>query len=90
MISQIPTERQLIPAVFEGAGVGGQYDYEPEEEAILAELDPDRLGKELPPDMPESARGEWEEFVALCDRLDAKESSSSTRREGSDRSAGCM
>ena len=59
-------------------------------EAILAELDPDRLGREVPPDMPESARGEWEEFVALCDRLDAKESSSSRRREGSDRSAGCM
>lgn len=40
VISQIPTERQLIPAVFEGAGVGAQYDYEPEEEAILAELLP--------------------------------------------------
>ncbi len=40
VISQVPTARQLIPAVFEGAGVGGQYDYEPEEEAILAELLP--------------------------------------------------
>jgi len=59
-------------------------------EAILAELDPDRLGRELPPDMPESAREEWEEFVALCDRLDAEESSSSPRRGRSDRSAGCM
>ena len=40
VISQVPSARQLIPEVFEGAGVGGQYDYEPEEEAILAELLP--------------------------------------------------
>jgi F-type H+-transporting ATPase subunit gamma len=42
VISQIPTERQLIPAVFEedaGAAVA-QYEYEPDEEAILAELLP--------------------------------------------------
>lgn len=58
--------------------------------AILTELEPDRLGAELPGEMPESACGEWEEFVALCDRLDAQESSSSARREESDRSAGCL
>ena len=42
VISQIPTERQLIPAVFEAAegASGAQYEYEPEEEAILAELLP--------------------------------------------------
>lgn len=40
------------------------------EEAILAELDPDRLGTEPPPGMPAD---EWAEFVALCDRLDAEE-----------------
>lgn len=60
------------------------------EEAVLAELDPDRLGTEMPRDMPESARGEWGEFVALCDHLDAQESLSSARREESDRSAGCL
>lgn len=38
------------------------------QEAILAELDPDRLGPEPPPDVPDD---EWAEFVALCDHLDA-------------------
>lgn len=40
------------------------------EEAILARLDPDRLGTEAPPGVPAD---EWAEFVALCDRLDAEE-----------------
>jgi F-type H+-transporting ATPase subunit gamma len=43
VISQVPTARQLIPAVFEnveGATAGAQYEYEPEEEAILADLLP--------------------------------------------------
>lgn len=39
VISQVPTARQLIPAEFEGAG-GGQYEYEPDEGAILADLLP--------------------------------------------------
>lgn len=61
------------------------------EDAILAQLDPDGLdGYEMPSSYPESARGEWEEFVALCDRLDAEESSSGPRHEESDRSAGSM
>jgi F-type H+-transporting ATPase subunit gamma len=41
VMSQIPTERQLIPAVFESGGSAATlYEYEPEEEAILAELLP--------------------------------------------------
>jgi len=42
VISQVPTERQLIPAVFEPkeGAVGSLYEYEPEEEAILADLLP--------------------------------------------------
>lgn len=42
VISQVPTERQLIPAVFEPkeGSVGSLYEYEPEEEAILADLLP--------------------------------------------------
>ena len=42
VISQIPTAQQLIPAVFDeasGAAVS-QYEYEPDEEAILSELLP--------------------------------------------------
>ena len=40
VIAQIPTAQQVIPAVFEEAGASAQYDYEPSEEAILADLLP--------------------------------------------------
>jgi F-type H+-transporting ATPase subunit gamma len=40
VISQIPTELQVIPAKFEGGAASGLYDYEPSEEAILADLLP--------------------------------------------------
>ncbi len=40
VISQIPTEQQVIPAKFEDAGATALYDYEPSEEAILADLLP--------------------------------------------------
>jgi F-type H+-transporting ATPase subunit gamma len=40
VISQIPTELQIIPAKFEGGAVSSLYDYEPGEEAILADLLP--------------------------------------------------
>jgi F-type H+-transporting ATPase subunit gamma len=39
VISQIPTAQQVIPAHFEG-GAAALYDYEPSEEAILADLLP--------------------------------------------------
>ena len=39
MISQIPTEKQLIPATFdESDKLNSQYDYEPDEDVILADL----------------------------------------------------
>ncbi|MGL4281397.1 MAG: F0F1 ATP synthase subunit gamma, partial [Albidovulum sp.] len=40
VISQIPTAKQVIPAVFEGGATNALYDYEPSEEAILADLLP--------------------------------------------------
>ncbi|TGD43466.1 F0F1 ATP synthase subunit gamma [Pseudotabrizicola sediminis] len=40
VISQVPTAQQIIPAKFEGATTGALYDYEPSEEAILADLLP--------------------------------------------------
>ena len=43
VVSQIPTAQQIIPAAFEAAGDEGAstlYDYEPSEEAILADLLP--------------------------------------------------
>ena len=40
VISQIPTMQQVSPARFEGAPTTALYDYEPSEEAILADLLP--------------------------------------------------
>ncbi len=40
VISQIPTAQQIIPAAFAGASQPALYDYEPGEEAILADLLP--------------------------------------------------
>ncbi|MBD3765923.1 MAG: F0F1 ATP synthase subunit gamma [Rhodobacterales bacterium] len=40
VISQVPTAQQIIPARFEGAATTALYDYEPGEEAILADLLP--------------------------------------------------
>lgn len=40
VISQIPTAQQIIPAKFEAGSASALYDYEPSEEAILADLLP--------------------------------------------------
>ena len=40
VIAQIPTAKQVIPANFEGTGATALYDYEPSEEAVLADLLP--------------------------------------------------
>ncbi len=40
VIAQIPTMQQIIPAKFETGSVNALYDYEPSEEAILADLLP--------------------------------------------------
>ena len=40
VIAQIPTALQVIPAVYEGGVMSAVYDYEPSEEAILADLLP--------------------------------------------------
>ncbi|MFM7443028.1 MAG: F0F1 ATP synthase subunit gamma, partial [Tabrizicola sp.] len=40
VISQVPTEQQVIPAKLEAASATALYDYEPSEEAILADLLP--------------------------------------------------
>jgi len=51
VISQIPTAQQIIPPVFEGApgnGNGGAaYEYEPEEDEILAELLPRNISVQV-------------------------------------------
>jgi F-type H+-transporting ATPase subunit gamma len=50
VIAQIPTAQQIIPPVFEvsdEAGAAGAYEYEPEEEEILAELLPRNLSVQV-------------------------------------------
>ena len=43
VIAQVPTAQQIIPPVFEKAETSAVYDYEPEEEEILADLLPRNL-----------------------------------------------
>jgi F-type H+-transporting ATPase subunit gamma len=50
VIAQIPTPQQIIPPVFEGAGADGAapaYEYEPDEEEILAELLPRNVAVQI-------------------------------------------
>jgi len=50
VIAQIPTAQQIIPPVFEqaaGTGPAAAYEYEPEEEEILAELLPRNLSVQV-------------------------------------------
>jgi F-type H+-transporting ATPase subunit gamma len=50
VISQIPTAQQIIPPVFEdkaGNGGGAIYEYEPDEEEILAELLPRNIAVQI-------------------------------------------
>lgn len=47
VISQIPTALQVIPAKFEGAATSALYDYEPSEEAIVADLLPRAVATQI-------------------------------------------
>jgi F-type H+-transporting ATPase subunit gamma len=48
VIAQIPTAQQLIPAVFSAEAAGGAvYEYEPDEEDILAELLPRNISVQI-------------------------------------------
>jgi F-type H+-transporting ATPase subunit gamma len=58
VISQVPTARQLIPATFEPGEAGGLYEYEPEEEAILAELLPRGVATQVFTGLLENAASE--------------------------------
>jgi F-type H+-transporting ATPase subunit gamma len=61
VISQIPTELQIIPAKFEAAEDAGDatvYDYEPDEEEILADLLPRGVATQLFAGLLENAASE--------------------------------
>ena len=49
VIAQVPTAQQIIPPVFENSETGpsASYEYEPEEEEILAELLPRNLSVQV-------------------------------------------
>jgi len=61
VVTQIPTEQQIIPATFDGEADGGPatvYDYEPSEEEILAELLPRGVATQIFSALLENAASE--------------------------------
>ena len=77
VISQIPTAQQVIPAVFEdGAEVSAQYDYEPSEEGILADLLPRGIATQV--------------FTALLENAASEQGARMTAMDNATRNAGEM
>lgn len=81
VISQVPTAQQIIPAeIAEGddsdAGASAQYDYEPEEEAILAELLPRSVATQM--------------FTALLENAASEQGARMTAMDNATRNAGDM
>lgn len=78
VISQIPTARQLIPAVFEAGGSSevSLYEYEPEEEAILADLLPRGIATQI--------------FTALLENAASEQGARMSAMDNATRNAGDM
>ena len=80
VISQVPTEQQVIPASFEASGDGDGastlYDYEPEEEAILADLLPRGVATQV--------------FSALLENAASEQGARMTAMDNATRNAGDM
>ena len=79
VISQIPTERQLIPAVFdadEAEGSAAQYEYEPDEGAILADLLPRGVATQI--------------FTALLENAASEQGARMSAMDNATRNAGEM
>ncbi len=79
VIAQIPTAQQIIPPVFEkasGAGPAAAYEYEPEEEEILAELLPRNLSVQV--------------FRALLENAASEQGARMTAMDNATRNAGEM
>ncbi|HRO13772.1 MAG TPA: F0F1 ATP synthase subunit gamma [Paracoccus sp. (in: a-proteobacteria)] len=78
VISQVPTARQVIPAVIEEdtAGTSSLYDYEPGEEAILAELLPRAVATQV--------------FAALLENAASEQGARMTAMDNATRNAGDM
>ncbi|MFB2530899.1 F0F1 ATP synthase subunit gamma [Paracoccus sp. p4-l81] len=81
VIAQIPTEKQIIPAVIETAegaagGASAQYDYEPGEEAILADLLPRSITTQV--------------FAALLENAASEQGARMSAMDNATRNAGDM
>lgn len=78
VISQTPTALQVIPAVFEAAGddAGTNYEYEPEEEAILADLLPRSIATQI--------------FTALLENAASEQGARMSAMDNATRNAGDM
>jgi len=79
VISQIPTARRLVPAEVGGeaaAGVGASYEYEPGEEAILADLLPRNVSVQI--------------FRALLENVASEQGAKMSAMDSATRNAGEM
>ena len=77
VISQVPTELQLIPATFEETDEGSVfYDYEPDEEEILADLLPRSLATQV--------------FTALLENAASEQGARMSAMDNATRNAGEM
>ena len=82
IISQVPTAQQLIPAQVNGetppaaAGGGAAYEYEPDEESILAELLPRNLAIQI--------------FHALLENAASEQGAKMSAMDSATRNAGDM
>jgi F-type H+-transporting ATPase subunit gamma len=76
VIAQIPTAQQVIPPVFEKAATSVSYEYEPDEEEILAELLPRNLSVQV--------------FRALLENAASEQGARMTAMDNATRNAGEM
>jgi F-type H+-transporting ATPase subunit gamma len=77
VVSQIPTAQQIIPAVFEESeGANADYDYEPSEEAILADMLPASISTQI--------------FAALLENAASEQGARMSAMDNATRNAGEM
>ena len=76
VVTQVPTAQQIIPAKFESTGPATLYDYEPSEEAILADLLPRGVATQL--------------FAALLENAASEQGARMSAMDNATRNAGDM
>ena len=76
VVSQVPTELQVIPAAFEPAEESTLYDYEPSEEGILADLLPRNIATQI--------------FTALLENAASEQGARTGAMDNATRNAGDM